>query len=108
MLTPGQLVVITDARGSVTAEVIHTEAPASLPAGISGAPEVDRVRAIMGAKQIVEVAMLATAAPPHAETCNPLGHSGAAVLFCACRYASGDWQDLQHQPITITPMEPAQ
>ena len=87
----GQHVTITGAAGTCAGEVLHVEEPGNLPS-ISGAPEVERVRAIMAQQGTVEIAMLGHA------------HDGRQVRFIALRDRAGRWRDLHAQPLTITPV----
>ena len=90
-LTKGQAVIIRGAAGTCAGRVFHVEEPATLPT-ISGAPEADRVRAIMAEWDIVEVALIAH------------GHDGRLVCFAAVRDGAGQWRDLHRQQLTITPI----
>ena len=87
---PGQAVTVAGAAGTCHARVLHLETPATLPR-ISDAPEVERVRAIMTEWEIEEIALL-----EHL-------HDGRPVAFLALRDHRGQWRDLHHQALTITP-----
>jgi hypothetical protein len=93
-LTKGQAVIIRGAAGTCAGRVFHVEEPATLPT-ISGAPEADRVRAIMAEWDIVEIALI-----EHA-------HAGRLVCFAALRNGAGQWRALQRQPLTNTTADTA-
>jgi hypothetical protein len=93
MLKRCQHVMISSAaHGAAEAEVLHTEEPATLPS-ISGAPDVDLVRAIMAERNITEVTLFGHL------------HSGKQVSFIGTRNSAGEWTDLQHQPLTVRETE---
>jgi hypothetical protein len=109
-LTKGQHVVISAAAGTCPGEVLHIEEPATLPS-ISGAPEADRVRAIMTKWGIAEVALIT-----HRVRAIMAGwaitelalityqHNGRDITFIALGDGAGQWRDLKRQPLTITPI----
>lgn len=90
-LTRGQRIRISHPdRGQVdNAVALHVETPAHLPS-ISGAPEVDRVRAILAERQIQQLALI------------EYDQGTRTLIFAAFGDGKGKWWDLQQQELTIT------
>ena len=90
-LQKGQLVTITGPCGTWPGQILHVEQPGDLPSA-QGAREMEKLRAILAAWDIVELALIRQQ------------YNGQSVTFIASRDTAGAWRDLERRPLTITPM----
>ncbi|MGA2270199.1 MAG: hypothetical protein ABSH44_17140 [Bryobacteraceae bacterium] len=90
-LHKGQRLIIHGDAGTCQGEVLHAEEPATLPS-ISGAPEVERVRAALAELGITELALIGHK------------HDGRDVCFIALENGAGQWRDTHGHKLAITPI----
>ena len=90
-LADGQLVTIDGPCGACRGQVLHVEQPCML-ASAHRAAEIERARAILAERDIVELALIRR------------HHNSQPVIFIALRNSAGTWHDLDRQPLTITPL----
>jgi hypothetical protein len=91
-LRKGQAVTVSSAiAGTCAGRVLEVRTPEDLEP-VPEAPNVALVAACMRDLDVQEVAYIAHL------------HAGRLVCFAALRDGAGNWRDLHHQPLTITPI----